>query len=31
LKNAFDLENYGFGNVVLTKVVHIYVMEGMNA
>jgi hypothetical protein len=26
-----DYENYGFENMVLTKVVHIYVMEGMNA
>jgi hypothetical protein len=31
LKSDFDLEYYNFENVVLTKVVHIYVIEGMNA
>jgi hypothetical protein len=30
--NAFDLKNYGFENVTLTKIVHIfYMVEGMNA
>jgi len=31
LKNVFDFENCGFGNVLLTKVVHVYVIEDMNA
>jgi hypothetical protein len=30
-KCAFDLENYVFENVFLTKIVHIYVIKGMNA
>jgi hypothetical protein len=30
-KNVFDLENYGCWKYVLTKVVHMYVIEGMNA
>ncbi len=30
-KSAFDLENYGFWNIPLTKVVYIYVIEDMNA
>jgi hypothetical protein len=31
LKSVFDLENCGyFENVVLGKIVHIYVIKGMN-
>ncbi len=30
-KSAFNLKNMDFENVPLTKFVHIYVIEGMNA
>jgi hypothetical protein len=30
-KSVFDPKNYGFENVPLTKVVHVYVIKGMNA
>ncbi len=31
LKSAFDPKNYSFENVPLTKNIHIYVIENMNA
>jgi hypothetical protein len=31
LKSVFDLKNYSFENVPLTKNIHIYVIENMNA
>jgi hypothetical protein len=30
-KSVFDLEIMDFENVALTKIVHIHVIEGMNA
>jgi hypothetical protein len=30
-KSVFDLENYGFQKCDFNKVVHIFVIEGMNA
>jgi hypothetical protein len=30
-KSVFDPKNLDFENVPLTKVVHVYVIEGMNA
>jgi hypothetical protein len=31
LRNVFDPENMDWENMFLTKVVHVYVIKGMNA